>query len=86
MVLVNVVAAPWRVKLWVVAPMMAAAVGVIVLTLSVPAIDTVVPLSVMMLSPMAEPEVNLDSVPIVPPGVVTPPPIPTQLAAVVQTS
>ena len=68
------------------APMMAAAVGVMLLTLSVPAIDTVVPLSEMMLSPMAEPEVNLDSVPMVPPGVVTPPPTPTQLPTVVQTS
>ena len=84
--LVNVVDAPWRVRLWVVAPMIAAAVGVMLLTLSVPAIDTVVPLSEMMLSPMAEPEVNLDSLPMVPPGVVTPPPMPTQLAAVVQTS
>jgi len=85
-VLVRVVEAPWRVRLWVVAPMMAAEVGVRVLTFRMPAMETVVPLSEMMLSPMAEPEMNLDSLPIVPPAVVTPPPIPTQLAAVVQTS
>jgi hypothetical protein len=64
--------------------MMAAAVGVMLLTLRVPAMDTVVPSSVMMLSPMPEPERNLDSLLIVPPGVETPPPTPTQLPAVVQ--
>jgi hypothetical protein len=66
--------------------MMAAAVGVMLLTLSIPAMDTVVPLSEMMLSPMPEPEMNLDRLPMVPPGVVTPPPTPAQLPVVVQTS
>jgi hypothetical protein len=69
--------------------MMAAAVGVIVLTLRLPlTIDTVVPLSETILSPMAEPEINLDSLPIVllPGVVVTPPPRPAQLPAVVHTS
>lgn len=66
--------------------MTAAAVGVIVLTFNAPAIDTLVPLSVIMLSPIADPEMNFDSLPIVPPGDVTPPPTPAQLPTVVQTS
>src|SRR5205823_7851535 len=44
------------------------------------------PLSVMIESPMVWPAVNLASLLVVPPGVVTPPPTPLQLPAVVQTS
>lgn len=52
----------------------------------VPPTVIVVPLSVRIELPMVPLAVNLAIVPVVPPGVVTPPPTPAQLPTVVQTS
>lgn len=78
--------APCRVRFWPVEPTVRAAVGVIVLTLRVPPILTVVPSSLMIELPMVPELVNLAMVLVVPPGVVTSPPTPAQLPAVVQMS
>lgn len=85
-VLVRFTFAPCRVRSCALAPTVNAAVGVNVLTDRVPPIVTVVPLSVMIESPMAWPPVNLATLLVVPPLVVTPPPTPAQLPVVVQTS
>lgn len=53
---------------------------------SVPPTVMVVPLSVKIESPIVPLAVNLAIVPVVPPGVVTPPPTPAQLPTVVHTS
>lgn len=60
--------------------------GVIVFTLRAPAIVTVLPLSLILESPIVLLPVNIASLPLVPPELVTPPPAPTQLPAVVQIS
>ena len=86
LVLLSVVLEPCKIKLCVVEPMVEAMVGLIVATLRLPPIATVVPLSVIIESPTALLLVNLAIVLAVPPGVVTLPPTPTQLPAVVQTS
>jgi hypothetical protein len=64
-------------------PTVSAPVGVSVFTLNVPPIVTVLPLSVIIESPMVVPAVNLASLFVVPPAVVTPPPTPAQLPTVV---
>src|SRR5579862_1036888 len=75
---------PCKVKVWLEVPTVNVAVGVIVLTPSVPPIVTVEPLSVIMESPIELPEVNLATLLVVPPTVVTPPPTPAQLPILVQ--
>ena len=82
----KVVTAPWSVRFCVVAPIVIAAPGVIEFTASVPPMVTVVPLSVIIESPIAWLPVNLARRFVVPPGVVTPPPTPEQLPTVVQIS
>lgn len=86
LVLLKLVLAPCKLRFWLVAPMVSAPVGVIVFTAKTPPILTVVPLSVIILSPMVWAPVNLGMVFVVPPLVVTPPPTPAQLPAVVQMS
>ena len=81
----DVLPSPCKTSVWLAVPTVKVAVGVMVLTVSVPPIVTVLPLSEMIESPMAEPLVNLATLPAVPPAVVTPPPTPAQLPAVVQT-
>ncbi len=85
-VAVRLTAAPCNVRFWAWVPTVSAALGVMVLTLSVPPMVTVEPLSVMMESPIAWLPVNLAILFVVPPAVVTPPPTPAQLPAVVQIS
>ena len=63
-------------NVWLVEPIVIAAEGVIVLTVKIPPIVTVVPLSVMIESPIACAPVNLASLLVVPPVLVTPP-VPT---------
>ena len=79
-------AAPCIVRFWLVAPKVKAAVGEIVFTANVPPMVTTVPLSVMIESPIVWVPVNRAKAPTVPPEVVTPPPTPAQLPAVVQMS
>lgn len=81
-----VVAAPCKVRFCVVEPIVMAALGVIVFTANVPATLTVVPLSVIIESPIVPLAVNLATRLAVPPGVVTPPPTPAQLPTVVHIS
>jgi len=64
-------------------PTVKAVVGVMVFTDSVPPTLTVDPFSVIMESAIALLLVNMANVFVVPPGDVTPPPIPTQFPAVV---
>lgn len=80
----EVLALPCSVKDWPVDPIVIPADGVMVLTAKVPAIVTVVPLSVMIESPIAWLAVNLARVLVVPPDVVTPLPLPAQFPTVVQ--
>ena len=86
LVLVKVVDVPCTSKLWPVEPIVKAPVGVMVFTANTPPMVTVLPLSVIIESPIVCEPVNLGIVLVVPPAVVTPPPVPTQLPAVVQMS
>ena len=71
-----VLASPCSVKVCDGVPTVSVAVGVIVLTLKVPPTVTVEPLSLIIESPIAVPLVNLASLLVVPPKVVTPLPAP----------
>jgi hypothetical protein len=86
LVAVRLVLAPCRVRFCAIAPIVSGPLGVMVLTAKAPAMLTVAPLSLMMELPMVLLPVNLASWFVVPPGVDTLPPTPTQLPAVVQMS